>query len=105
MKYYQKKILLDLFESVNGLQPFTFYSRYKLKPELIVELIDSLEEKKLVEIKNNTLLLSEEGRNYVKTKTIWKKNKNKFENIPIEFVQEKLGINSFYVPNLSYISD
>ncbi len=105
MKYYQKKILLDLFESVNGLQPYTFYSRYKLKPELIVELIDSLEEKKLVVIKNNTLLLSEEGRNYVKAKTVWKKNKNKFENIPIEFVQEKLSVNSFYVPNLSYISD
>lgn len=105
MKYYQKKILLDLFESVNGLQPYTFYSRYKLKPEIIVELIDSLEDKKLVEINNNTLMLSEEGRNYVKTKAVWKKSNNKFENIPVDFIQEKLSMNSFYVPNLSYISD
>jgi len=105
MNYYQKKILLDLFESVNGLQPYTFYSRYKLKPELMVELIDSLEEKDLVDIKNNTLFISSKGKEYLKSKKFQNYSENKFENIPSDYIDEKLSINSFYIPNLSYISD
>ncbi|MCT3915961.1 hypothetical protein HZQ04_07825 [Elizabethkingia anophelis] len=104
MNYYQKKILLDLFESVNGLQPFTFYSRYRLKPEAVVELITSLESKDLVSIKNNTLYINEKGKSFIKNRKFSNRFQNKYENIPVNFIDEKLSINSYYIPNLSYIS-
>ena len=104
MNHYQKKILLDLFESVNGLQPFTFYSRYRLKPEAVVELITLLEGKDFVNITNNTLYISEKGRNFVKNRKFSNKAQNKYKNIPEDYIDEKLSINSYYIPNLSYIS-
>ena len=32
-----KQIFKDLYESVNGLYAFTFYSRYKMPPSLMFE--------------------------------------------------------------------
>lgn len=105
MNYYQTKILQDLFESVDGLQPYTFYSRYKLKPEVMFQHIDELVNKGLITIKNNSLQINENGKNQLKSKNSKKRLKDKFENIPSDFIDEKLKINSFYIPNISYIGE
>lgn len=105
MDYYQKKILVDLFESTNGLQPFTFYSRYKLTPEKMIEKIDFLLKKELVSIQENTLHITEKGRRIIVTKKIKKPSNAKYANIPLHFIDDKIELNSYYIPNISYISD
>ncbi len=102
---YEQKILKDLYESVNGLFPFTFYSRYRIEPEQISEFISKYSEKGVLDYDGNKITLTEEGRNIIlKQKFTKKSEKGKFSNIPSEFLVSKLEINEPYLPNIKTVS-
>jgi hypothetical protein len=98
------KLLKDLYESVNGLFAFTFYSRYKIEPEDIVLFITKYQEQGIILYENDKLSLTDEGKNLVLKKSFTVHNQGRFSNIPKEYLANKLEINTPYLPNISDIS-
>lgn len=100
-----KQIFKDLYESVNGLYAFTFYSRYKMPPSLMFEFIEKYKKEDVVTFEDGRIALTSKGlemaAEFVKnTKTT---SKNKYSNIPVEFIDIKLKINSLYLPDIENI--
>ncbi len=105
MKKFENKMLKDLYESVKGLFAFTFYSRYSIEPEDMFLFIEKYESKGILKYENDKLSLTEEGRSIILRQLFHKnENKGKFSNIPPEFIQEKIEINSPYLPNIVNVS-
>ena len=105
MVKFEKKILEDLYQSVNGLYAFTFYSRYKIEPDQIFDFIQKYEKKGILEFSSDKLSLTKEGRDIIlKQKFVVKSNNGKFNSIPKEFLGEKIKINEPYLPNINSIS-
>lgn len=106
MKDLESKILKDLFESVDGLYPFTFYSRYKIEPDVMFKFIDKFLKRKLILFNQDKLYITESGRKYAQ-KTIFLRNRvlKKYDNIPTLFLENKIKINKPYLPELYYLSD
>jgi hypothetical protein len=105
MKLFEKKMLKDLYESVNGLFAFTFYSRYNIEPEDMFSFIEKYEKKGVLIYDNDKLDLTKEGREIVLKQLFYKnKTKDKFSKIPSEFIVSKLKINEPYLPNISSVS-
>lgn len=101
----EKKILKDLFESIDGLFAYTFYSRYKIEPDEIIKFISKYEEKGVITFDNNKINLSKEGREIILKQQFQPKIAgNKFSNIPKEFLSSKLNINEPYLPNKNDVS-
>ncbi len=101
----EKKILKDLYESINGLYAFTFYSKYKVEPEDMFSFILKYLEKNIIKYNNEKLELTPDGRDIVLKQLFSQKvKKGKFSNIPNEFVVEKIQINSPYLPNIKKVS-
>lgn len=101
----EKKILNDLYESVNGIYAYTFYSKYKIEPEQMFDFINRNIENKILIYENEKLELTSEGKNIVLKQMFHKTTKSdKFSNIPIEFIREKIKINSPYLPNIKKVS-
>ena len=101
----ENKILKDLFESIDGLFAYTFYSRYKIEPDKIIKFISKYEEKGIVTFDNNKINLSKEGREIILKQQLQPKIAgNRFDNIPNEFLASKLGINEPYLPNKNDVS-
>lgn len=108
MTKIEKIILKDLYESVNGLYAFTFYSRYKIEPENIFVFIEKYSEKGiLIFDDDNRLYLTSEGKNII-LKQLFNNNsdlnKGRFSNIPPEFLKDKIKINSPYLPDYNKLS-
>lgn len=102
---FEKKILKDLYESVNGIFAFTFYSKYKVEPEDMFIFINKNIENGILTYDENRLNLTEDGRNiYLKQMFQNRTNNSKFSNIPIEFIREKIEIDKPYLPNRSKVS-
>lgn len=100
-----KQIFKDLYESVNGLYAFTFYSRYKMPPSVVFEFIEKYKMNNVLILKNGKISLTSNGRDlashFIKnTKT---KSKSKYSRIPSEFLDMKLKINSLYLPDIENI--
>jgi hypothetical protein len=105
MKDLESKILRDLFESVDGLYPFTFYSRYKIEPDVMFKFIDKFLKRELILFNQDKLYITESGRKYAqKALFLRKKALKKFDNIPPLFLENKFGINKPYLPELYYLS-
>lgn len=99
------KILKDLYESINGLYAFTFYSKYKIEPEEIFSIISKYSEQKILTYENEKIELTLQGKNIILKQLFTKNIKNgKFLNIPSDFVIEKIEINSPYLPNINKVS-
>lgn len=105
MKKFETNILRDLYESVNGLYAFTFYSRYKIEPEEMFLFIEKYTSKGIVIYEDDKLLLTKEGKNIVLKQLFHKENNvNKFSRIPREFISSKIKINEPYLPNIISVS-
>jgi len=101
----EKLILKDLFDSVDGLFAFTFYSRYKIEPDEIIRFISKYQKKDVVIFENNKIYLTKEGReNFFKLGFKNKTGTEKFSSIPKEFLTSKLEINEPYLPNINNVS-
>lgn len=100
-----KQIFRDLYESIDGLYAYTFYSRYKMSPSLMFEFIEKYKTQDVLIFEDGKISLTNKGRDvavrYVKNtkKTI----ENKYSSIPAEFIDIKLRINSLYLPNIENI--
>jgi hypothetical protein len=105
MKDLESKILKDLFESVDGLYPFTFYSRYKIEPDIMFKFIDKFLKRKLILFNQDKLYITESGRKYAQ-KNLFLRSRvsKKFDNIPTLFLENKIKINKPYLPELYYLS-
>jgi hypothetical protein len=102
---FEKKILKDLYNSVNGLFAFTFYSRYKIRPDEILKFIHKYKEKGIVNYESNKIILTKSGRDIIlKNRFIINSGNGKFSNIPEEFKTRKIQINEPYLPNINKIS-
>ena len=105
MKKFENKILKDLYESVNGLFAFTFYSKYSIEPDEMFSFVTKYEEKGIIDYKNDKLFLTKKGHNIILKQLFHKKTENgKFSNIPQEFILKKIEINSPYLPNIQNVS-
>jgi hypothetical protein len=101
----ENKILKDLFESIDGLYAYTFYSRYKIEPDEIIKFISKYKEKGVVTFDDNKINLSQEGREIILKQQFQPKTAgNKFANIPKEFLASKLKINEPYLLNINDVS-
>ena len=102
---FENNILKDLYESANGLFAYTFYSRYSIEPEEMFFFIEKYTQKGVLKYENDKLNLTIEGRDIILKQLFFnKKGKGKYSNLPQEFVQEKLEINSLYLPNITKVS-
>lgn len=98
-------ILKDLFESVDGLFAFTFYSRYKIEPDEVILFINKYENKGVIYFENNKIYLTKEGRDIIlKQKFHNKTDTDKRSKIPKNFLSSKLKINEPYLPNIKNVS-
>ena len=105
MKKFERQLLQDLYESVQGLFAFTLYSRYKVEPSLMFQFIDEYSKKGVLLFENNKLELTKEGRDLViKHLYKYKLENNKYSSIPVEILGTKIGINSPYLPNIKNVS-
>lgn len=100
-----KQIFKDLYESVNGLYAFTFYSRYKMPPSLMFEFIEKYKKEDVVTFEDGRIALTSKGLEMAAkfVKNIKTTSKNKYSNIPVEFIDIKLKINSLYLPDIENI--
>lgn len=105
MKNLYKQIFRDLYESINGLYAFTFYSRYKITPSLLFQFIEKFQKENIVSFGDGKISLTEKGRlkaiKFIRNTT---STNNKFNNIPTEFLDKKLEINSLYLPNIENVN-
>jgi hypothetical protein len=105
MKNFEKRILHDLYESVEGLYAFTLYSRYKVEPSELFIFIEKYSNKGLLHFESDKLELTNEGK-----KTMFKQlrkiksSSGKYSNIPNEFIGDKIEIDSPYIPNITKLS-
>jgi len=109
MTKIEKIILKDLYESVDGLYAFTFYSRYKIEPEQISAFIGKYSEQNiLIYDDNDRLYLTHVGKDIILKQLFYNKSndsKGRFSNIPLEFLKEKIEINSPYLPDIKNLSE
>ncbi len=106
MVKYEKKILKDLYESVNGLYAYSFYTRYKIEPDQTLKFIQKYENKGILKFVSNKLSLTKYGRNIILKKIIIiKSGKGKFNSIPKEFKHTKVEINDPYLPDIKTVSE
>ena len=102
---FENNILKDLYQSSNGLFAYTFYSRYSIEPEDMFFFIEKYSKKGILKYENDRLDLTIEGRSIILKQLFFNKtSKGKFSNIPQDFIQEKIEINSLYLPNISNVS-
>lgn len=102
---FEQRILRDLYESVKGLYPFTFFSRYKIEPDQISRFITKYSDSRIIEYDGTKITLTKEGRDIILKQQFVKKSENgKFSNIPSEFLEKKLEINEPYLPNIKTVS-
>ena len=106
MKKFEKKILSDLYESVDGLFVFTLYSRYKIEPDEIFLFIDKYLKKEILKYENDKLSLTDLGKNTIlKNEIAISKSGGKFSNIPEIYKRGKIDINSPYLPDIKNVSE
>lgn len=105
MNNIHKKILRDLFESVDGLYAFTFYSRYKIKPSALFEFIEKYKDDNALTFTDGKIQLTKKGENIAikYTKSDTNSKKDRFVNIPIEFKDTRLEKNSLYLPDINWL--
>ena len=105
MRKFENRILKDLYESVNGLYSFTFYSRYKVEPKVMFEIIEKYTSKGIISYDDDRLELTENGRKLIFTHIYFNKTtKGIFSNIPQSYEGKKIEINQPYLPKLNYLS-
>lgn len=99
-----KKIFRDLYESTSGLYAFTFYSRYKIAPSLLFQFIEKFKEEDIITFSDGKINLTEKGKQKA-TQLVknYSSTKNKFTKIPGEFLDNKIRIDSLYLPNIDSI--
>jgi hypothetical protein len=99
------RILKDLFESQDGYQAFSFYSRYGIEPDEMFKYITKFQNKGYATYTDSKLRLTPDGRRFTLEKLFYSPIKgDKFSEIPNEFLAPKIKINSPYLPDVHQVS-
>ena len=85
----EKTIFKDLYESIDGLYSYTFYSRYKIEPIELAKFISKYIEKGFLTYENDKIRITESGR-IAFHRMYFTPGKGKLANIPNEYIIEKL---------------
>jgi DNA-binding PadR family transcriptional regulator len=103
----ERLIIRDLYLSAVGLHPFTFYRRYRITPDHIVEVLNRLEEQGLAYYDQTRIKLTPTGKKWVvdNRALLLKVPDKPWREIPNEFTAPQLLINEPYTPNTSLLSD
>ena len=98
-------ILRDLYNSSNGLYPFTLYKRYKISARDMFLFIKKYSEKGFVNYSEDKLSLSEKGQKAVFSEIFHNKTtKGLKSNLPNNYLGNKLDKNIPYIPIIDYLS-
>lgn len=67
IRFDYRDILRVLFESQNGLQAFSLYSRLGIEPEIILDFVDKYKSLGIISVSNdeNRISLTDKGRNNI----------------------------------------
>lgn len=97
MDYLEKKIFIDLYESVDGILAFTFHSRYKISPAELTKIILKNREIEYLNYEDGKLSLTEKGRSEaLKIYLTSKKTEQTFSEVRVPH----MPINSLYLPSI-----
>ena len=102
MKQIEKKILIDLFKSTDGLQCYTLYSSYNISPLDLVNFIDKYEGSELITNNDFKLKLTLKGKSFMENmfpKSL-STTRGLFNSIPEECKGTKISLDEFYIPNM-----
>ncbi|MCF7920738.1 MAG: hypothetical protein K9N06_12565 [Candidatus Cloacimonetes bacterium] len=103
---YEHIILKDIYESINGLYSFYFYSKYRIQPNQLFKFIDKYSKKGFILYEDNRITITDKGRNeFLTKKIVISTNGNKFSKIPEEFLIKQLDVNEPYIPNINEVPD
>ncbi len=97
------KILVDLYKSIEGLTPYTFYQRYRYSAVTVYKTVTKFEKKDYLKTKEEKIFITEKGKKFVE-KSRFEFDSEKFARIPDKFLLPKLGVNEPYIPNITIIS-
>ena len=98
------RMLLDLYISVEGLTPYTFYQRYKFSPVQVYQFTERFEKKNYIESKDGKIYITKEGQSFI-DQNRFNFDKNKFSRVPEEFIVPRLKVNEPYIPNIEILSN
>ncbi len=98
------KLLLDLYKSVEGLTPYTFYQRYRFSPATVFNAVTRFEKKNYLKTLEERIHITEKGKKFVENKKL-KYDSEKFNRIPDNFIIPKIGVNEPYIPDITKISN
>lgn len=97
----EKKLLIDLFKSSEGLFIFTLYQRYNLSPKELFLAVNGLIEHGLINSDGERIIISKDGISYaINSKMKTSEKRNKHDKIPENFLGQKIEINQFYIPKI-----
>lgn len=99
-------ILKDLYQSSDGLYPFTFYNRYKISARDLFLFIKKYKEKGYVDYNADKLSLSDNGKKAVFSEIFHNKTRTGLKsNLPENYLGNKLDRYIPYIPIIDYLSE
>lgn len=102
MNKIEKLIFRDLIKSIKGIYIYKFYKKYLITPGQLAEFLNKYQKQELLSLNDDKVTLTEKGKKEILRLryTILSSSQNKFNNIPKEFLDNKLQINEFYIPKI-----
>lgn len=98
-------ILKDLYNSSNGLYPFTLYRRYKINVSEMFLFIKKYQDKGYVSYENDKLSLSSNGKEMIFSEIFHNRVKKGLEsNLPEAYTGIKMDKNIPYIPIINYLA-
>jgi len=104
-KDFNKLILKDLYKSINGLYPYTMFSRYNIEPNYLFKFIKKYTENNFIIYENDKMFLTEYGKKKIYKELFRQKKFGGLEsNLPDNYRGEKIEIDVPYIPIIDYFS-
>lgn len=95
----ERLILVEIFKATNGLFLFTLHRQLNLSPKELFLSVENLKSNGLIEISEDRITITKEGKNYsVQTPLKIKLGVNSEKLIKEDFLGRRININDFYIP-------
>ena len=96
-----EQLLKDLYNTEEGLIPYSMYKIYKISPSQLAEFLNNLIEKGYLVLENNLVNLTESGRKYVED--LWDDTSQKEGSKTCQyydgvFIGEQMEVNVPWMP-------
>ena len=95
----EKKILIEIFKSSNGLFLFTLYRQLNILPKDLFLSVENLKSNGLIDVIEDRVTLTTKGVEYsTKTTLNIKIEDTKQKLIKEDYLGKRININEFYIP-------